>query len=153
MCIRDRVYIAKIAGARASTGAAGCPRQASLPTAIQTGTTTTRAARSPPRIWLRPEAVVRKWITSRTSGPSTAYTMTSPPSETSPAPSRRLLLTPSYYPPGHELAVPMWLAPLSGYERDTAERDRRALGDPDTPAKDSRRSVGRARDPDDLALA
>jgi transposase len=33
--------------------------------------------------------------------------------------------------------------PLYGYERDTAERDRRALGDPDTPAEDSRRS-GRA---------
>src|SRR5664280_2377670 len=27
-----------------------------------------------------------------------------------------------------------------GYERDTTERDRRALGDPDTPAEDSRRS-------------
>src|SRR5450756_199916 len=35
-----------------------------------------------------------------------------------------------------------WRA-LYGYERDTAERDRRALGDPDTPAEDSRRS-GRA---------
>lgn len=36
------MYIAKIARARASTGAAGWSRQASQPTVRQTGTTTTR---------------------------------------------------------------------------------------------------------------
>jgi len=41
------------------------------------------------------------------------------------------------------LAISLGIGALTGYERDTAERDRRALGDPDTPAEDSRRS-GRA---------
>ena len=68
----EYMYIANKPGARASTGAAGCPRQASHAIAKQLGATTASAARSPPRIWLSPEAEVRKWITSRTSGPSTA---------------------------------------------------------------------------------
>src|SRR5664280_808928 len=68
-----------------------------MPTATHTGTTTTMAARSPPRTWLRPETDVRKWMTSRMSGPRTAYTTMSAARASRPAPNRRLVLMASSY--------------------------------------------------------